>query len=100
MAAMSARQHNPDLKAFYLRLIEAGKKPLVAIIAVARKLITIINAKVRDAQLQPIEHLRMTPLCFANPSPPSGWMGDFHSLATEHAGHTTKSLRDRIWALH
>jgi transposase len=57
MAAMSARQHNPDLKAFYLRLIEAGKKPLVAIIAVARKLITIINAKVRDAQLQPIEHL-------------------------------------------
>ncbi len=23
--------------------------------------------------------LAMTPLCFANPSPPSGWMGDFHS---------------------
>lgn len=57
MAAMSARQHHPDLRTFYFRLVEAGKKPLVAIIAVARKLITIINAKVRDAQFQPIEHL-------------------------------------------
>src|SRR5262249_20163349 len=32
------------------------------------------------------------PLCFANPSPPSGWIGDSHSPAIEHAGHTTKSL--------
>src|SRR4029077_3713002 len=31
----------------------------------------------------------MTPLCFANPSPPSGWIGDFHPQAIEHAGHTT-----------
>src|SRR5712671_5913352 len=34
-------------------------------------------------------HLAMTPLCFANPSPPSGWIGDFHPQAIEHAGHTT-----------
>src|SRR3984893_9710209 len=34
----------------------------------------------------------MTPLCFANPSPPSGWIGDFHPQAIEHAGHTTKPL--------
>src|SRR6516225_12269455 len=33
-------------------------------------------------------HLAMTPLCFASPSPPSGWTGDFHSPAIEHAGHT------------
>src|SRR5271155_4095967 len=33
----------------------------------------------------------MTPLCFANPSPPSGWIGDFHPQAIEHAGHTTKT---------
>ena len=39
---------------------------------------------------------RWPPLCFANPSPPSGWTGDFHSQATEHAGHTTKSLRDSL----
>jgi hypothetical protein len=35
----------------------------------------------------------MTPLCFANPSPPSGWIGDFHPQAIEHAGHATKPLR-------
>ena len=49
MAAMAARNHNPDLKAFYTRLVGNGKKPLVAITAVMRKLITIINAKIRDA---------------------------------------------------
>ena len=38
-------------------------------------------------------HLAMTPLCFANPSPPSGWIGDFHPQAIEHAGHATKPLR-------
>ena len=30
------------------------------------------------------------PLRFANPSPPSGWIEDFHVPATEHAGHTTE----------
>ncbi len=38
-------------------------------------------------------HLAMTPLRFANPSPPSGWIGDFHPQALEHARHTTKPLR-------
>src|SRR3954470_22210359 len=40
-------------------------------------------------------HLAMTPLCFANPSPPSGWAGDFHPQAIKHAGHTTKPLRSK-----
>src|SRR5215475_2567493 len=40
-------------------------------------------------------HLAMTPLCFASPSPPSGWTGDFHPQAIEHAGHTTMALRAR-----
>lgn len=35
-------------------------------------------------------HLAMTPLRLANPSPPSGWIGDCHPQAIEHAGHTTK----------
>lgn len=52
MAAMAARNHNPTLKAVYQRLVANGKKPLVAITALMRKLITIINARVRDAQLQ------------------------------------------------
>ena len=32
--------------------------------------------------------LTTTPLRFANPSPPSGWVKDFHLLAVEHARHT------------
>jgi hypothetical protein len=32
----------------------------------------------------------MTPLRFANPSPPSGWIEDFHLQAVDHARHTTK----------
>jgi len=51
MAAMAARKHNANLKTVYQRLIDNGKKPIVAITALMRKLITIINARVRDAQL-------------------------------------------------
>ena len=54
MAAMSATRCNPDLKTFYERLIANGKKRIVAIIAVARKLITIINARIRDAEAQKV----------------------------------------------
>ena len=32
--------------------------------------------------------LTTTPLRFANPSPPSGWVEDFHLQAAEHARHT------------
>ena len=53
MAAMAARNYNPELKAFYTRLVENGKKPLVAITALMRKLITIINARIRDAEKTP-----------------------------------------------
>jgi transposase len=48
MAAMVASRHNPTLKAFRDRLIAAGKPKLVALIAVARKIITILNAILRD----------------------------------------------------
>jgi transposase len=48
MAAMVAARHNPVLKAFRDRLVKAGKPKLVAIIAVARKLLTILNAILRD----------------------------------------------------
>ena len=52
MAAMAARNHNPFLKAVYQRLLANGKKPLVALTALMRKLITIINARIRDARHQ------------------------------------------------
>ena len=44
MAAMSASQLNPALKAFHDRLEAAGKKPKVVIVAVMRKMITMLNA--------------------------------------------------------
>jgi len=48
MAAMAARNFHPELKLFYQKLRENGKKPMVALVAIMRKLITIINAKLRD----------------------------------------------------
>ena len=48
MAAMTAMRHNPVLRAFHQRLRAAGKPKLVALIAVARKLLTILNAILRD----------------------------------------------------
>jgi transposase len=48
MGAMVAKRHNPILKVFFDRLIAAGKPKMVALIAVARKLVTILNAIVRD----------------------------------------------------
>ena len=48
MAAISAARCNVVLRLFYRRLTAAGKKPKVAIIAVARKLLTILNAILRD----------------------------------------------------
>jgi transposase len=50
MGAMVAKQHNPRLKAFFDRLVAAGKPKMVALIAVARKLLTILNAILRDNQ--------------------------------------------------
>ena len=43
MAALTASRSNPLLKAFYDRLIAAGKKPKVALTAVMRKLIVLMN---------------------------------------------------------
>lgn len=48
MGAVSCTRFNPTLKAFYDRLVSAGKAKQLALIAVARKLITILNAIVRD----------------------------------------------------
>jgi transposase len=48
MAALSAIRCNPILRAFYQRLLAAGKPKMVALIAVARKILTILNAMLRD----------------------------------------------------
>jgi len=48
MGALVATRHNPILKAFFDRMRAAGKPKMVALIAVARKLLTILNAILRD----------------------------------------------------
>lgn len=48
LAALCGRRWNPQLKVFYDRLVAAGKPKKVALIACARKLLTILNAMVRD----------------------------------------------------
>lgn len=48
MGAMTAMRWNPTLRAFHHRLRSAGKPKMVALIAVARKLLTILNAILRD----------------------------------------------------
>jgi transposase len=47
-AALVAARYNDELRAFHQRLIAAGKPKMVALIAVARKLLTILNAILRD----------------------------------------------------
>lgn len=54
MAALSASRCNATLRAFYHRLLSTGKPKMVGLIAVARKILTILNAMIRDRkQWQP-----------------------------------------------
>ena len=48
VGAMVAARYNPQLKQFRDKLVAAGKPNLLALVAVARKLITILNAILRD----------------------------------------------------
>lgn len=48
MGALSAVRYNGVIKAFYQRLVQAGKLKKVALVACMRKLLTILNAMVRD----------------------------------------------------
>ena len=50
MAALSASRFNPVLRHFYHRLLAAGKPKKVALVALMRKLLTIVNAMCRDQQ--------------------------------------------------
>jgi len=50
LAAMNGARFNPVLKRMYERLLEAGKPKKVALVALARKLLTILNAMVREGK--------------------------------------------------
>jgi transposase len=47
MGALAAARHNPIIRAFYQRLVAAGKPKKVALTACMHKLLTILNAMVR-----------------------------------------------------
>jgi transposase len=48
MAAVTAAQYNPILRDFYNRLISKGKLPKVALVAVMRKLIELLNHMLKN----------------------------------------------------
>jgi transposase len=48
MGALVATKYNPVIKAFYVRLCAAGKAKKVALTACMHKLLTLMNAMVRD----------------------------------------------------
>jgi len=51
MAALTASRCNKILAAFYQRLLSVGKKPKVALVAVMRKIIIILNAMIKGNEL-------------------------------------------------
>lgn len=56
MATLSAIRFNPAIKAFYIRLCNAGKLKMVAIVACMRKLLVTINSMIKNGtkwQVQP-----------------------------------------------
>ena len=48
MGALVATRHNPVIREFYERLLAAGKPKKVALVACMRKLLSILNAVMRD----------------------------------------------------
>ena len=48
LSAMSAVRFNPDINRFYERLLKSGKHRKVALTACIRKIVTALNAMLRD----------------------------------------------------
>ncbi|MBA2344015.1 MAG: IS110 family transposase [Rubrobacter sp.] len=56
MAALVATRHNPHIKEFYGRLLDAGKPKKVALVACMRKLLSIPGALMRDGAIWRCPH--------------------------------------------
>jgi transposase len=67
MSILSATKWNPVIRVFYARLRAQGKPPKVAMVACMRKLLTILNAMVRDERAWdpdiPLDQLRFQHSC-------------------------------------
>lgn len=51
MASLSAIRHNPIFRAFYTKLRTAGKAAKVALIAISRKLIILLNSSLKNSEI-------------------------------------------------
>jgi len=58
MSTLVATKHNPVIRAFYQRLLAAGKPKMVAITACMRKLLTILNAMLKTNSHWNSEHAK------------------------------------------
>jgi transposase len=56
MAALVASKHNPVIRAFYQRLLAAGKAKKLALVACMRKLLVILNALVKQETVWDATH--------------------------------------------
>lgn len=56
MAALVASRSNPTLRATYARLLERGKPPKLALVALMRKILTTLNAMLRNNSTWQISH--------------------------------------------
>ena len=59
-SSLVATRHNPIIGEFYERLLKAGKPKKVALVACMRKLLSILNAMIRDRTPWRCTHL-LTP---------------------------------------
>src|SRR5215472_3056777 len=81
----------PDLR--FAPLMECGlRDPLPARPALAPRIRFLFIGSHLCFALPSDPASRRQPLRITNPSPPSGWVEDFHLRAIEHARHTTKPL--------
>ncbi len=48
MPTLVAIRHNPDIKAFYERLLKNGKSKMTAVVACMRKLVVLLNTLIKE----------------------------------------------------
>ena len=90
MATLSAVRSNPPIRAFYARLLAAGKRKKVALIACSRKLLTILNVMLRTRT--PWDPGRFQP---ATPLPRAG---EGPAVRASRPGARASSLARRLHA--
>lgn len=56
LAAMAARNSHSRLKVFYSQLIASGKKKMVALTALMRKIVVIANARIKEVNMGGLVH--------------------------------------------